>query len=88
MRNETPITPDNLETESVTAKDTQILVSELSDEAKLKMEVIQSLLEAGDRTTYAQRLKEAAVKLGKSVRTGRLKSLHFLKVKIAKILCL
>ncbi len=71
MRNETPITPDNLETESVTAKDTQILVSELSDEAKLKMEVIQSLLEAGDRTTYAQRLKEAAVKLGKSVRTVR-----------------
>ncbi|WP_222620663.1 hypothetical protein [Sphaerospermopsis sp. LEGE 00249] len=51
------------------------------------MEVIQSLLEAGDRTTYAQRLKEAAVKLGKSVRTGRLKSLHFLKVKIAKTLC-
>ncbi|WP_228036771.1 Mu transposase C-terminal domain-containing protein [Cuspidothrix issatschenkoi] len=71
MRNETPITPDNLETESVTAKDTQIIVSELSDEAKLKMEVIQSLLEAGDRTTYAQRLKEAAVKLGKSVRTVR-----------------
>ncbi|PPJ64037.1 Mu transposase C-terminal domain-containing protein [Cuspidothrix issatschenkoi] len=71
MRNETPITPDNLETESVTAKDTQIIVSELSDEAKLKMEIIQSLLEAGDRTTYAQRLKEAAVKLGKSVRTVR-----------------
>jgi len=44
------------------------------------MEVIQSLLEAGDcprgsaegnRTTYAQRLKEAAEKLGKSVRTVR-----------------
>nr|WP_244329166.1 Mu transposase C-terminal domain-containing protein [Tolypothrix sp. PCC 7910] len=46
-------------------------MSELSDEAKLKMEVIQSLLEAGDRTTYAQRLKEAAEKLGKSVRTVR-----------------
>jgi putative transposase len=48
-----------------------VIVSELSDEAKLKMEVIQSLLEAGDRTTYAQRLKEAAEKLGKSVRTVR-----------------
>lgn len=71
MRNETHIAIDDLDTESVTAKETQILVSELSDEAKLKMEVIQSLLEAGDRTTYAQRLKEAAVKLGKSVRTVR-----------------
>ncbi|QIR41638.1 DDE-type integrase/transposase/recombinase [Tolypothrix sp. PCC 7910] len=48
-----------------------VILSELSDEAKLKMEVIQSLLEAGDRTTYAQRLKEAAEKLGKSVRTVR-----------------
>nr|WP_268964653.1 Mu transposase C-terminal domain-containing protein [Nostoc sp. CMAA1605] len=46
-------------------------MSELSDEAKLKMQVIQSLLEAGDRATYAQRLKEAAEKLGKSVRTVR-----------------
>ncbi|RCJ19204.1 hypothetical protein A6S26_27530 [Nostoc sp. ATCC 43529] len=35
------------------------------------MEVIQSLLEASDRTTYTQRLQQAAVKLGKSVRTVR-----------------
>lgn len=47
------------------------IVTELSDEAKLKMEVIQSLLEAGDRTTYVARLQEAATKLGKSVRTVR-----------------
>lgn len=33
--------------------------------------MIQSLLEASDRTTYAQRLKEAAERLGKSVRTVR-----------------
>ncbi|MEA5506816.1 helix-turn-helix domain-containing protein [Halotia wernerae UHCC 0503] len=57
--------------------ETNIIVSELSDEAKLKMEVIESLLEAGDtcggklRTTYTQKLKEAAEKLGKSVRTVR-----------------
>nr|WP_322680987.1 hypothetical protein [Nostoc sp. DedQUE03]MDZ7976435.1 hypothetical protein [Nostoc sp. DedQUE03]MDZ8042760.1 hypothetical protein [Nostoc sp. DedQUE02] len=48
-----------------------VIVSELTDEAKLKMEVIQSLLEASDRTTYAQKLQQAAVKLGKSVRTVR-----------------
>jgi len=71
MRGETPLTSDNLETESVNDKETQVLVSELSGEAKLKMEVIQSLLVATDRTTYAQRIKEAAVKLGKSVRTVR-----------------
>ena len=47
------------------------ITSELSDEAKLKIEVIQSLMEAGDRATYAQKLKEAAQKLGKSVRTVR-----------------
>ncbi|MEH1892178.1 MAG: DDE-type integrase/transposase/recombinase [Nostoc sp.] len=35
------------------------------------MEVIQSLLENSDRTTYTQKLKEAAEKLGKSVRTVR-----------------
>jgi putative transposase len=52
-------------------RESHAIVSELSDEAKLKVEVIQSLLEAGDRTTYAERLKEAAAKLGKSVRTVR-----------------
>ncbi|WP_246163043.1 MULTISPECIES: helix-turn-helix domain-containing protein [Brasilonema] len=54
-----------------TLTEANVIVSELSDEAKLKMEVIQSLLSAGDRTTYAERLKEAAEKLGKSVRTVR-----------------
>ncbi|MEH2412425.1 Mu transposase C-terminal domain-containing protein [Nostoc sp.] len=48
-----------------------VIVSKLSDEALLKMEVIQSLLENSDRTTYTQKLKEAAEKLGKSVRTVR-----------------
>ncbi|MBN3926325.1 Mu transposase C-terminal domain-containing protein [Nostoc sp. NMS4] len=55
-----------------------VIVSKLSDEALLKMEVIQNLLENSDaygglrqRTTYTQKLKEAAEKLGKSVRTVR-----------------
>ncbi len=48
-----------------------VIVDQLSDEARLKMEVIQSLLSAGDRKIYAQRLKEGAAKLGKSVRTVR-----------------
>lgn len=45
------------------------IVTELSDEAKLKQEIIESLLEPGNRATYGQRLKVAAEKLGKSVRT-------------------
>jgi putative transposase len=45
------------------------IVTELSDEGQLKLEIIQSLLEPCDRATYGQRLKDAAKKLGKSVRT-------------------
>jgi putative transposase len=45
------------------------IVTELSGEAKLKREIIESLLEPCDRDTYGQRLKDAAKKLGKSVRT-------------------
>lgn len=46
-----------------------MIVTELSEEAQLKLEVIQSLLEKSDRTTYGQKLKEAAEKLGVSMRT-------------------
>lgn len=49
--------------------DAHEIVTELSDSAKLKTEIIESLLEPCDRTTYGQRLREAAKKLGKSVRT-------------------
>lgn len=45
------------------------IVTELSEEARLKMEIIESLLESCDRQTYGQRLKDAAKKLDKSVRT-------------------
>ena len=48
---------------------TPAIVTELSEEARLKMEIIESLLESCDRQTYGQRLKDAAKKLGKSVRT-------------------
>jgi putative transposase len=58
-----------LSQESNTPPETNMIVTELSQEAQLKLEVIQSLLEPCDRTTYGQKLKEAAEKLGVSVRT-------------------
>lgn len=47
------------------------IVTELGDEAHRKQEIIQSLLEPCDRITYGQRQREAAEKLGVSVRTVR-----------------
>lgn len=64
-------TPEKPAQTSSDITEANVILSDLSEQAKLKMEVIQSLLEAGDRATYAQRLKEAAEKLGKSVRTVR-----------------
>jgi putative transposase len=40
-----------------------------SDEAKRKLEAIESLLSASDRQTYGQKLKEVAAQLDKTVRT-------------------
>lgn len=45
------------------------IVTELDEEAQLKLEVIQSLLEPCNRATYSKKLKEATEKLGKSKRT-------------------
>ncbi len=45
------------------------IVTELSAEAKLRMEVLQSLLEPCDRKTYGIKLHDAAEKLGKTIRT-------------------
>lgn len=56
---------------SVTLQEKNEIVVELSDEGRLKQEIIESLLEPGDRATYGQRQREAAAKLGKSVRTVR-----------------
>ncbi|WP_228061785.1 Mu transposase C-terminal domain-containing protein [[Phormidium] sp. LEGE 05292] len=47
------------------------IITEFSEEALLKQQVIQSLLEPCDRITYGQRQREAAEKLGVSVRTVR-----------------
>jgi putative transposase len=47
----------------------KVIVTELSVEAQLKQEVIQSLLEPCDRSTYGQKLKAAAQKLNVSVRS-------------------
>ncbi|MBD1875017.1 Mu transposase C-terminal domain-containing protein [Nodosilinea sp. FACHB-131] len=45
------------------------IVEQLDEEAQRKLEVIQSLLEPCDRATYGEKLREAADKLGCSVRT-------------------
>lgn len=50
-------------------KPANTIVTQLSDEAKLRMEVLQKLIEPCDRKTYGVKLKQASEKLGKSVRT-------------------
>lgn len=45
------------------------IVTELSDEMKLRLEIVESLIEKCDRQTYSKKLKKAAKKLGKSKRT-------------------
>ncbi|MEG5018119.1 MULTISPECIES: Mu transposase C-terminal domain-containing protein [unclassified Microcoleus] len=57
--------------ETASPVEVQEIVTALSDEAKVKQEVIQSLMEPCDRRTYGQRQREAAQKLGVSVRTVR-----------------
>ena len=45
------------------------MVSELSGEARVKLDVILSLIEPCDRATYGERLRAGAKKLGVSVRS-------------------
>ncbi len=47
------------------------IVTQLSHEEKFVLEIIQDLLKPCDRKTYGQKQREAAAKLGKSVRTVR-----------------
>ena len=47
----------------------QQIISELPEKEKVKLEVIQTLLEPCDRTIYGERLREGAKKLGISVRS-------------------
>jgi putative transposase len=49
--------------------ESNLIASELPEEARPKLEVIQSLLEPCDRVTYGERLREGAEKLGLSVRS-------------------
>jgi putative transposase len=49
--------------------ETNIIATELSAETQLTLEILQNLLEPCDRATYGQKLKEAAERLGVSVRT-------------------
>ncbi|MDZ8189277.1 MAG: Mu transposase C-terminal domain-containing protein [Nostoc sp. ChiSLP02] len=51
------------------SEEANVIFTELSAEAKLKMEVIQGLVEPCNRKTYGQKLRAAAEKLGKTVRT-------------------
>ncbi|BAZ48745.1 transposase-like Mu [Nostoc sp. NIES-4103] len=51
------------------SEEANLIFTELSAEAKIKMEVIQGLFEPCDRKTYGQKLRTAAEKLGKTVRT-------------------
>ncbi|MBP0029530.1 helix-turn-helix domain-containing protein [Roseofilum sp. Guam] len=46
-----------------------LIYGQMSQEEKLRLEVVQSLSEPCDRKTYKQKLEEAAQKLGKSKRT-------------------
>jgi putative transposase len=55
--------------ESPLEENNVIASEELSEEAQLKLEIIQSLQEPCDRATYGKRLRDATQKLGKSVRT-------------------
>ena len=52
------------------AKEYKIL-TELSEEAQLKMELIEEIRHAGDRSTRTEKIEEAAKKLCKSTRTIR-----------------
>ncbi len=65
----TPVRPNGDQPENDPSVETSILLSELPDEGKLKLEILQSLMEPCDRKTYGQKLRDAATKLNKSVRT-------------------
>ena len=56
---------------STTDANAPIIPSALSPEAQVKLEVIESLLAAENKQVYAERLKQAAVRLAKSERTIR-----------------
>ncbi|MCT7984516.1 Mu transposase C-terminal domain-containing protein [Laspinema sp. A4] len=58
-----------LKEEDIDTAVSPILYPLLDEEAKLTMEVLESLREPCDRATYGEKLRQSAEKLGKSVRT-------------------
>lgn len=53
----------------VQVSESNVIVEGLSEEAQHKLTVIQTLIEPCDRATYGEKLRDAAEKLGCSVRT-------------------
>lgn len=63
------VQPQHTDFQEEQQSEQNIIVTELDDEAQLKVDVIQVLLEPCDRTTYGEKLREAAEKLNCDVRT-------------------
>ncbi|WP_432813325.1 Mu transposase C-terminal domain-containing protein [Pantanalinema sp. GBBB05] len=61
--------PSDLSLDNPDFASNEIIAEVISAEAKLKLEVIQKLIEPCDRKTYGERLKAAAEKLNCNVRT-------------------
>jgi putative transposase len=70
METNEKVTSEAVEANAITfPTSSRPIVSELSGEARAKLEVILSLIEPCDRATYGERLREGAKKLGVSVRS-------------------
>ncbi|HEY9769521.1 MAG TPA: helix-turn-helix domain-containing protein [Coleofasciculaceae cyanobacterium] len=69
MQNDDTIKEMSVENRLKAEKKETFVTSELKEIAKVRLEVIQSLLEPCDRTTYGERLRSGAKKLGISVRS-------------------
>lgn len=65
----TPLEGKDRPPETDPSEETPRFPSQLSDDARLKLEILQSLQEPCDRKTYGEKLRQAADRLGKSVRT-------------------
>jgi putative transposase len=60
---------ENCNTEIIASVQPEAIASELPEQARQKLEIIQSLLEPCDRSTYGEKLRGFAQKLGVSVRS-------------------
>jgi len=70
METNEKVTSDAIEVNAISPPtSSRPIVSELSGEARVKLDVILSLIEPCDRATYGERLREGAKKLGVSGRT-------------------